>query len=203
MMSSLLITGFEPFDGFSTNPSAELANTLDGKKIAGYTIKGTVLPLHYKTALGEFDNLLKSIKPSVILCCGQASRAAITIERLGINAINKDRADNYDNFPEVDIIKPSGPAAYFSNIDPHPLVTALTKEEIPASVSYHAGTYGCNWLLYSVMHRIETGEIDARATFIHVPALPAQAIEKKSVTIATMPLEMIVRAVEIIIEHLD
>ncbi|MHA2207303.1 MAG: pyroglutamyl-peptidase I family protein, partial [Candidatus Thorarchaeota archaeon] len=80
---------------------------------------------------------------------------------------------------------------------------ALTKEEIPAAVSYHAGTHGCNWLLYSVMHRIETGEIDARATFIHVPPLPSQAIEKKSMTIASMPLEMIVRAVEIIIEHLD
>lgn len=201
-MKKLLLTGFEPFDGFSVNPSEELAKCLDGHVIGKFEVVGLVLPLDYKNALGILDKVLEEHKPGVILCCGQANRATITIERIAVNVLNTDRSDNYGNVPETDIIDRNGPAAYFANIEPGPLVQALKRQEIPAHISYHAGTYGCNWLMYNVMRQIEMKRMDAIATFIHVPPLPSQAIRKNMPSLATLPFDMQKRALETIISLL-
>jgi pyroglutamyl-peptidase len=196
------VTGFEPFDGFSVNPSEEIAKSFNGHRIGRYNVVGMVLPLDYHNALAHLDTALQKDKPCVVLCCGQANRAAISVERLAVNILSTSKPDNYGNTPESDIIDPEGPAAYFANIDPFPLVHALLESGIPAHVSYHAGAYGCNWLLYNVMHRIEKGIIDAKATFIHLPPLPAQAVQKDAIALATMPLDLQQKALEIIISSL-
>jgi len=201
-VATILITGFEPFDGFTVNPSEEVAKTLDDQQINQFSIVGLVLPLDYKNALTILDVALKKHRPEYVLCLGQANRAAISIERIAVNAISTTRPDNYENNPKSDIIEPDGPAAYFANIDSFPLVQALLESGIPAQVSYHAGLYGCNWLLYNLMDWIETVSLDTKATFIHLPPLPSQAIEKDMMSMATMPLEMQVNAVEIIIKNL-
>ena len=200
---TILLTGFEPFDGFSVNPSEEVVETLDDKKINQFSLVGLVLPLDYVNALEILSVALKKHKPEYVLCCGQANRAAISIERIAVNAISTKRPDNYENTPESDIIEFDGPAAYYANLDPLILVQALLDSGIPAHVSYHAGLYGCNWLLYNVMDMIETGTLDAKATFIHLPALPSQAIEKDMMSLATMPIDMQVKALEVIIKSLS
>ncbi|MHA2145512.1 MAG: pyroglutamyl-peptidase I family protein [Candidatus Thorarchaeota archaeon] len=202
-MSTVLITGFEPFDGFTVNPSEEVAKSLDGSKIEQFDLVGLVLPLDYKNAFTILEKALMEHKPEYVLCCGQANRAAISIERIAVNAVSTKRSDNYENTPESDTINTEGPAAYFANLDPQPLVQALLDKGVPAQVSYHAGLYGCNWLLYNVMDMIETGSLDTEATFIHLPPLPAQAIEKDTLNLATMPLDMQVKALEIIIKSLN
>ncbi|TFH01249.1 MAG: pyroglutamyl-peptidase I [Candidatus Thorarchaeota archaeon] len=200
---TVLVTGFEPFDGFTINPSEEVAKALDGKNIDEHSLVGLVLPLDYKNALGILDEALEKHKPDYILCCGQANRAVITIERIAINVLSTKKPDNYDNTPETDIINQEGPAAYFANLDPHVLVKLLKENEIPADVSYYAGAYGCNWLLYNVMQRIQYGNLGIRATFIHLPPIPPQAIQKDLMTLATMPLDMIIEALVTIIKSLD
>lgn len=202
-MPKLLITGFEPFDGFTINPSEEVAKTLEGQKIGKYEITCLVLPLDYKKALDLLDHALEKHRPKIVLSCGQANRAVITIERIAINLLSTKRPDNYGNIPETDIINPKGPAAYFSNLDPYKLAKTLTDNEIPAEVSYCAGAYGCNWLLYNLMQRIETNNLDIKATFIHLPPLPSQAIQKDMMMLATMPLELQVEALLTIIDSLD
>ncbi|PNX53163.1 MAG: hypothetical protein BV458_05825 [Thermoplasmata archaeon M9B2D] len=202
-MSKILVTGFEPFDGFLVNPSEEIAKELDGKRINQHSIIGIVLPVDYKNALNILDQVLDKHKPEYILCCGQANRAVITIERIAINILSTKRSDNYDNTPETDIINHEGPAAYFANLEPLQLVEVLREKDIPADVSYYAGAYGCNWLLYNVMQRIETGMINAKATFIHLPPIPAQAIQKDMMSLATMPLELLIHALVEIIKSLD
>ncbi|MFX1368807.1 MAG: hypothetical protein ACFFAY_09435 [Promethearchaeota archaeon] len=84
-MGSILVTGFEPFDGYSINPSAELARKLNGRTVNGFKIVGEVLPLDYTRALGDLDKILTKHKPAYILLCGQATRPSITIERIAIN----------------------------------------------------------------------------------------------------------------------
>ncbi|MBN2231010.1 MAG: pyroglutamyl-peptidase I [Candidatus Thorarchaeota archaeon] len=201
-MPIVLITGFEPFDGFDINPSAEVAKILDGQRIDNYAIVGLVLPLDYTRALDILDVALERHNPAFILCCGQANRAAITIERIAINVLSNKRPDNYDNIPQTDVINHEGLAAYFANIDPHTLVEILKENEIPAEVSYFAGAYGCNWLLYNVMQRIVTNNMNIKATFIHLPPIPSQAIQKDMMSLATLPLEVEVEALMIIIDSL-
>jgi pyroglutamyl-peptidase len=202
-VSTILITGFEPFNGFTVNPSEEVVKSLNRQKVNQFSLVGLVLPLDYENAFDILDAALMKHKPEYVLCCGQASRAAISIERIAVNAISTKRADNYENTPDSDTIHSEGPAAYFANLDPLPLVQTLLDNDIPAHVSYHAGLYGCNWLLYKVMQMIETGLLDAKATFIHLPPLPTQAIEKDLMTLATMPLEIQISALKTIIESLS
>lgn len=202
-MAIILVTGFEPFDGFTINPSEEVAKAVDGKNINQHSIVGQVLPLDYKNALTILDDTIEKERPDYILCLGQANRAVITIERIAINVLSTKRSDNYHNTPETDIINYEGPAAYFANLEPERLVQVLKEKEIPADVSYYAGAYGCNWLLYNVMQRIKTGAIDAKATFIHLPPLPAQAIQKELMSLATMSLDLLVDAIVEIIKSLD
>ncbi|MFW9846424.1 MAG: pyroglutamyl-peptidase I [Candidatus Thorarchaeota archaeon] len=201
-MPLLMISGFEPFDGYSINPSAELAKALDGKRIGLYEIAGLVLPLDYDTAHEILMKEVEEQSPEIVLCTGQASRPAITLERIAINAQSVTRQDNYGNLPESDVIDASGPVGYFTTIDPHPLVAELEKVGIPAFVSYHAGIYGCNWLIFNVMRQIHEKNLDLKATFIHVPPLPFQAIERSNQYLATMPLETLVSAFETIIQNL-
>jgi pyroglutamyl-peptidase len=202
-MKRLLLTGFEPFNGFIVNPSEEVAKSLNGCEVGTFEITGLVLPLNYNNALTIFNEKLNECKPEVILCCGQANRETISIERIALNALSRKRPDNYGNIPELDIIDNDGPTAYFTNIDPFPLVQALLNAGIPAFVSYHAGVYGCNWLIYSVMRRIEFDALDTKATFIHLPPLPSQAIQKDLMNLATMTLDLQLRAMKIIIESLS
>ncbi|MHA1666753.1 MAG: pyroglutamyl-peptidase I family protein, partial [Candidatus Thorarchaeota archaeon] len=69
-MPTILVTGFEPFDGFDINSSEEVVKNLDGKKINQHSLIGLVLPLDYKNALGILDKALDKHKPDYVLCCG-------------------------------------------------------------------------------------------------------------------------------------
>lgn len=200
-MSKILLTGYEPFDGFAINPSAELAKSLDRVSIGSHSITAIVLPLDYSNAFDVFLSYFEKNNPDFVLCCGQAGRAAISFERIAINAVGR-KPDNEGNIPKSDLIDEEGPAAYFSTIALDKLVEDLKNEGIPAYVSYHAGTYGCNWLLYKVLHHIHKEGLTTKATFIHVPPLPSQAIDEDKMNIPTMPLETIKKAMEIVIRNL-
>ncbi len=198
-LENVLVTGFEPFDDFEINPSAEVALSLDGGEIEGLTVVGAQLPLDYTSCLSEARRLIGETAPAVIIACGQANRGAITLERIAINAVSTQREDNYGNLPETDVIIPDGPAAYFSMLDVTGLAQRLREMGIPAEVSYHAGTYGCNWLFYNLLHWRHTGQISGVIGFVHVPPLPEQAIQKRTATLPTMRLDDEMRAIRTVI----
>jgi pyroglutamyl-peptidase len=50
---------------------------------------------------------------------------------------------------------------------------------IPAQVSYHAGTYLCNALLYWTHYFAERDGLPTQATFLHVPLEPVQVVESR------------------------
>ncbi|MHA1973955.1 MAG: pyroglutamyl-peptidase I family protein [Candidatus Hodarchaeales archaeon] len=201
-MKNLLVTGFEPYNGYTINPSAELMRVLQGKKIGSYKLFSHVLPLDYTKTLGLMRKHISECDPSIILCFGQSDRPTISLERVALNSIGLHHTDNYGHSPSSDIIREGAPAAYFSNIDLHPLAESIRKADIPANVSYHAGLFACNWIFFHVMDWIYTSIIDSKSVFVHIPPLPAQAIEKKKTDLPTMTLEKITDAVKIIIENL-
>jgi pyroglutamyl-peptidase len=79
-MPTILLTGFEPFDGFSVNPSEEIVKNFADTNINQYSIFGVILPLDYKNAFEILDEEIEKHRPDFILCCGQANRAAISFE---------------------------------------------------------------------------------------------------------------------------
>ena len=120
----------------------------------------------------------------------------MTPEVIGINLREAGIPDNAGqqiiNAPVI----PGGPAAYFSTVPVREMVAAILAEEIPAALSYSAGAFVCNDVLYSLLHRFR--DTATRVGFIHVPYLPQQAKEGQP----SMPREQIVRALVLAIRAL-
>lgn len=188
---TVLITGFEAFGGETVNPSAQIAETLDGRVIAGWRVVGAVLPCVFGASVSELKRRMADVRPGLVICVGQAGgRSAITPERVAINVDDARIADNAGGQPVDRAIVRGGPAAYFSTLPVKAIVAALRAEGVSAEVSQTAGTFVCNHVFYGLMHALRRKR-GARGGFIHVPFLPEQA----GVGQASLPLETMVAAV--------
>jgi pyroglutamyl-peptidase len=174
-MKTILLTGFEPFGGEEVNPSAEIARALSGAIIAKHQVVGALLPCVFGAAITELEKQIRTVKPALVICVGQAGgRADITPERVAINVDDARIADNAGRQPVDKAIAKKGPAAYWSTLPIKAIVGALQARGIPASVSQTAGTFVCNHVFYGLMHGLR-GQKQIRGGFIHVPFLPEQA----------------------------
>jgi pyroglutamyl-peptidase len=201
VMKHVLITGFEPFDGSCLNPSAEVARRLNGQEIGDKKVTGGVLPLDYRTMMSFFRQHVREVHPEFILLMDQSNRGSVTIERMAVNSVSTEKEDNEGYAPESDLISPPGPVGYFSNVDVSVLARTLRDKGFSVFVSYHAGTFGCNYIFYKVLDLVARGDLKAKVLFIHVPPLPAQAIEKHDQSLPTIELDDLVEVVRAIIRE--
>lgn len=174
-MRTVLITGFEPFDGEAVNPSWEVVSRLDNAIIGGCRVVARQLPCVFGEALIELNAAIDSLSPTLVLSVGQAGgRTDISVERVAINVDDARIPDNRGNQPVDTPIVASGPAAWFSSLPIKAIVSALRDAGIPASVSQTAGTFVCNHVMYGLLHKL-SGIPEAKGGFIHIPYLPQQA----------------------------
>ena len=196
-MTRVLVTGFEPFAGSPANPSQRLVEELAARPPAGVELATALLPVSYARAAGEVRAAVRAVEPDVVVCFGQADgRVGISVERF---ALNLDDAANVDNDGTTSgaPVDAGGPAAYRSTLPVDEIVTALRAEGIPAAASRDAGGFLCNHVFYALMRALEQERPQAAGGFVHVPALPEQALEKP---VASMPLDVLVRAAAIVLE---
>lgn len=187
-MKKLLITGFDPFGGETVNPSWEAVKLLPDA-VGDYQITKMEIPTVFGLAAHRVLAAADEMKPDVILCVGQAGgRSAVTPEVIGINLQEARIPDNFRNQPVNTPVIPDGPAAYFSTVPVREMVNAIRSAQIPAALSYSAGAFVCNDVLYRLLHHFHGTA--TRAGFIHVPYLPQQAKENQP----SMGQEQIVRA---------
>ncbi len=175
---TVLVTGFEPFDGHEVNPSAQAAHALDQRTIAGRRVIARTLPVRLGDALRVLKRALDELRPALVVCVGEArGRAEIAVERVAINIMDARIPDNAGAQPIDRSIAPRGPAAYWSTLPIKAVVAALGKRGIPAVVSQTAGTFVCNYVFYGLMHEL-CRRRGARGGFIHVPSLPSMELDK-------------------------
>ena len=189
----LLITGFDPFGGESINPSWEAVNALP-ETVGAWKLTKLQVPTVFGKAGETVLAAAEKLQPDAILCVGQAGgRAAVTPELVAINLRYGRIADNAGVSPMDEPVVTGGPAAYFSTLPVRAMAQAVTDAGLPGQVSYSAGAFVCNDLLYTVLHRY-TGTM-VRAAFVHVPFLPQQAKEG----VPSMTQEDIQKALQAII----
>ncbi|GAB3353201.1 pyroglutamyl-peptidase I [Lysobacter tyrosinilyticus] len=170
----VLLTGFAPFGGETTNPSWEAVRQLQGRRIAGHRIVTRCLSVEFGTSLKELRAAIRETKPSLVLCVGQAGgRPAISLERVAINVDDARIPDNAGAQPIDAAIVDDGPAAYFTDLPIKAMLAALREAGIPAEVSQTAGTYVCNHVFYGLMHALRRQKV--RGGFVHIPYSPEQA----------------------------
>ena len=102
----------------------------------------------------------------------------LTPERVAINVDDARIPDNETNQP-IDVpIKKDGAAAYFTELPVKAMVTEMKNAGVPAAVSNSAGTFVCNHIMYQVQYMIDKQYPNIKASFMHVPFIPAQVLDK-------------------------
>jgi pyroglutamyl-peptidase len=194
---NVLLTGFDPFELETVNPSWDAVRALDGWKVGRATVHARQVPCVFGEAIDVLARAMDELQPQLVLCIGQAGgRAEFTPERIAINIDDARTADNKGREP-IDVpVVPGAPAAYFSTLPIKAMVRDLRAAGVPASVSNSAGTFVCNHIFYGLMHRIATHPVPGqRGGFIHIPYLPEQAARFPGAP--SMSLETMVKALRI------
>lgn len=195
-MKKILISGFDPFGGEAINPSYEAVKLLPNV-IGEYELTKIELPTVFGRAAKIMIERIEEMRPDAVICVGQAGgRRGITPEVIGINLREASIADNAGDMPKNEKICAGAPDGIFSTLPVREMVEAIKAEGLPASLSFSAGAFVCNDLLYSLLY--EFRETDVKIGFIHVPFLPEQAKEG----VPSMELAKIVRGLRTAIECL-
>ncbi|MCD0483600.1 pyroglutamyl-peptidase I [Streptacidiphilus sp. ASG 303] len=177
-MVRVLMTGFEPFDGASANPSWEAARLVAEEPPPGTEVSPLLLPCVFGDCLRVLYDAVERTAPDLVLCTGQAAgRSGLTVERIAVNVDDARLPDNAGRQPVDRPVVPGGPAAYFATLPVKACTAAARAAGVPCSVSQTAGTFVCNHLFYGLMHLLSTRYPDVRGGFVHVPSLPEQVLD--------------------------
>ncbi len=195
----ILVTGFDPFGGEKVNPAYEAVKLLPDN-IAGAEIIKLEIPTVFTRSVSVAEDGIKKHRPDVVLSIGQAGgRSGITVEKVAINLAEARIPDNDGEQPFDQYLKGDGETAYFATIPVKAIVNNIREHGIPANISYTAGTYVCNSIMYNVLYLTHKKYSNMKAGFIHVPFSTEQAAEKPDGT-ASMTIETISKAIEYAIE---
>ena len=174
----ILITAFEPFGGSQEN-SAHLAMNLLPDNTPKHTIIKKTLPVVYNKSINKLKSLINESSPDAVICLGQAAGTqTIRIERLAVNMDDAYAPDNEENMHIDKPINENGPAAYFASLPVRCMMEESIKKGIPAYISYTAGNYVCNHVMYGLLDYIQGRDIIGG--FIHIPSAPQQALGKEN-----------------------
>lgn len=195
----ILVTGFDPFGGEKVNPAYEAVKLLPDT-IAGAQIIKLEIPTVFSKSGPAVEAGILEHQPDVVINVGQAGgRSCVTIERVGINLAEARIPDNAGEQPMGEPLQEDGENAYFATIPVRAIVQNVREHGIPCHVSYSAGTYVCNCVMYNVLYLIEKKYKGIRAGFIHVPYAAEQVVDKAN-GMASMSLADIAKSIEYAIE---
>lgn len=196
----VLVTGFDPFNKDTVNPSWEAVKLLKDE-IAGAKIVKLQVPTVFHKSIQVIREAMDRENPDVVLSVGQAyGRGDITPERVGINLSDATFPDNEGHQPTDEPIFADGEDGYFSNLPIKAMVEAIRAKGIPASASTTAGTFVCNHVLYGVQYHVRRDFPNTRSGFIHIPCLPSQTVTMRgmpsmSLTDDVIALEAAIEAI--------
>ena len=194
-MKKLLITGFEPFDGEEINPSWEAISRLPDE-IKGYTLTKLRIPVVFGEAAEQVLAVADEVRPDVILCVGQAGgRSAITPELVAINLRYAKIPDNEGQQPKDEPIFLDGNCAYFSTLPVRQMAEAISAAGIASQVSYSAGAYVCNDLLYTLLAHFQNTR--TKVGFVHIPYSKEQGTEP------AMEMADMIKGLTVAIENME
>jgi pyroglutamyl-peptidase len=197
--SHLLLTGFEPFDGDTVNPSGEVAKRLDGRVIGDRVVQSVVLPVQHEAARAVVAPLLEAPGLLAVVHLGLAGgRARISLERVAVNVMDYSRPDAHGQVLCDVACAEDGPAAYFSTLPLREMLAGLTAEGIPAAISNTAGTFLCNHVLYATLHHLAARGLARPAGFVHLPFLPSM-VAAHDRDEPSMDLSTMIRAMEVVL----
>ncbi len=180
MPRTILLTGYNPYaNAPDYNPTGVLARELNGHRIGSARVIGAQIPVAVEDAGPRLRRLLGRTHPNAALAMGVApGRSGLSVERVAVNVLDFRVPDNRGRKYRDRPIRRGGPDAYLSTLPIRRILAALRKERIPAELSDTAGTYLCNFAMYTLLDAFAADNRPGPAGFIHVPQVPEASLDK-------------------------
>jgi pyroglutamyl-peptidase len=193
-MKTVLLTAFEPFDKWTTNASwlalVELTRDLPERP----RVVTRRYPVDFAAMRSRLEADLRAGYDYAIHL-GQSSVATrLRLEAVGLN-FGAERSE-----PALRLVE-DGPLAYQSPLPLDAWSARLNAAGIPATVSYHAGTYLCNAALYLSCYFSEQMGLPTKSTFIHVPVDISQTVDVEK-DFPSLPSGIVAIALRLILAEL-
>ncbi len=193
----VLLTAFEPYEQWKENSSwLTLMELLKDRPPAP-----ELVTRRYPVELSAMrDKLYKDLQLGfdAIIHLGQSPGSPqIKLESIAVNAAG--RVENSGD--ELTLIEEHGPVAYRSHLPLGRWSKMLRDKQIPAIVSYHAGTYLCNATMYSSLHLGRGMSPVPLVGFFHLPLTMQQAASSTQ-ALPSMDVRTMALAVRLMLEDL-
>lgn len=196
-MVRVLITAFEPYDDWPTNASWMTLVELTRDLPSSVELTTRLYPVDFGEVHRRLEvDLLANFDYALHL--GQAPGAAcVHLESVALNMGGWPTQSTAEFQPLI----PDGPPAYLTTLPLTAWVEQLRAAAIPARVSYHAGTYLCNAVLYFSHHVAQRLRLKTRPAFLHLPIEPGQAAARAE-EIPCQSIQQSAAAVRVVLEAL-
>lgn len=195
--SRALITAFEPYDRWSENSSWQALIALTRQLPENPKVVTRRYPVDFAAARDKLEEDLAADYDFALLLGQAPGIGRVHLEAVGIN-VGGHSQQSPDEFQEL---VEGGPVAYRSQLPLDAFAAAVRQAGIPCQVSYHAGTYLCNAVLYLAHHIAAQRRLRTRAAFIHLPLCPSQVLGGRQ-DLPSMTSQDAAQAIRIILQEL-
>ena len=178
-----------------------VARALEGRLIAGRSIVVRVLPVETRTLRERLEIVLREADPDIVIAMMQfGGRPALSIERVAVNVMDFEHADNQGIARKGDTISRGGADARLSNLPFDRILESWHANGVPGFVSNAAGTFIGNQALYELLGLTESAVPPVLCGLVHLPYLPAQAINAGADSTPSMSFDLMKKGLELLIE---
>lgn len=205
-MKKIILTGFGSFGPYQFNPTKDLVEFYNGKKLFGAEIIGVVLPCEYYKSYEVLAEKIDKIKPNAIISTGLSSSVfRMRIERTFRNLMDGKYPDNIGFEPKSEKIVSSFSDYEFlgSFADNIRLANTLHLNDISVGLSSNADYFFCNYLGYKTTMKIMIESLPIKNMFIHIPWTDDY---KSKITLEPPKIflkkETLHKAIDLLIEHI-
>jgi pyroglutamyl-peptidase len=196
-MPSVLLTAFEPYDLWAENSSWLALVELTREPLPDLKVVTRRYPVDFERVRQRLAEDLAA-NYDYVLHLGQAPGISrVHLEAIGIN-VGGHSAQTPDEFQPL---VSDGPPAYRSKLPLAQWSQRIRESGIPCQVSYHAGTYLCNAVLYLTHHVAAMTGLKSQAAFIHLPLAPQQVLGERQ-DWPTLPPSSAAAAIRLILHSL-
>ncbi len=194
----ILLTAFEAYEQWSENSSWLTLIELLKDRLH----QGDLVTRRYPVDLpSSRERLYQDLQMGfdTVLHLGQSPGSPnIKLEMLAVNFAGRVENDGQ----ELGVIVQDGPLAYRTQLPMGRWADMLRQQDIPACVSYHAGTFLCNATMYLSLHYGHSLTKCPHVGFIHLPLTTHQVVQNTN-TLPCLPVQTLARAVRLLLDDLS
>ena len=192
----ILLTAFEPYAEWPENSSWLALVELLKNRPSSVDLITRRYPVDLPKLRERLDQDLQHPLDAVIHLGQAPGSPAIRLEALAVNSVGCIT----DQGKELPTLVESGPVAFRSGMPLGRFKQTLGDARIPAEVSYHAGTFLCNAVMYLTHLRFYQQQVHTPVAFIHLPLATEQVVAQGR-SMPSLPAQTLAQAVRLAIEE--